>query len=106
MSVAGWFPGLLPWLFDNSSDPGMRKLQRNKDEAHRVARELLDSKRQELKAGVPKKDLMSLLGALFPFSCFFFFRVVVETHSLPVKASDSQHEGWRLTDEEVISQVR
>jgi len=103
MSAAGWFPGLLPWLFDNSSDPGVRKLQQNKDEAHRVARERLDSKRQEMKAGVPGKDLMSLLGAL---PCFFSFWVVVEGHFLPVKARDSQREGWRLTDEEVISQVR
>jgi len=73
MSVAGWFPGLLPWLLDNSSNPGMRKLQWNKEEAHSVARELLDSKRQELKAGVPRKDLMSLLGALLAFSSFLFF---------------------------------
>jgi len=105
MSVAGWFPGLLPWLFDNSSDPGMRKLQRNKEEAHSVAQELLDAKRQELKAGIPRKDLMSLLGSLFPFSLQFLF-VWLSMTPLQVKARDSQREGWRLTDEEVISQVR
>ena len=62
MAIVGQFPGLLPWLLDNSSDPGMRNLRWNKDEAHSVARKLLDSKRQDVKAGVSKKDLMSLLG--------------------------------------------
>ena len=66
MCVAGWVPGLLPWLCDNGSGPGMKNLRRNKIEAHNVARELVDSKRQELKAGTPRKDLMSMLGPLFP----------------------------------------
>ena len=73
-----WFPGLLVWLCDNSSSLGMRNLRRNKDEAHNVARKLLDSKRQELKAGAPRKDIMSLLGMSPPPPA----RVVVET-SLP-----------------------
>jgi len=70
MCVAGWVPGLLPWLCDNSSDPGMENLRQNKIEAHTVARELLDSKRQEFEAGTPREDLMSLLGLLSPFLCF------------------------------------
>ena len=37
-----------------------------------------------------------------PSFCFH----VVDGLSPPVKANDSQREGWRLTDEEVISQVR
>ena len=57
-----WFPGLFTWLCDNSGDPGMRNLRWNKDEAHSVARDLIDSKRQELKAGGSGKDVMSLLG--------------------------------------------
>ena len=70
MCVAGWFPGLLPWLCDNSNDTGMKNLRQNKVEAHAVARELLDSKREELKAGTPGDDLMSLLGSL---PHFFYF---------------------------------
>ena len=62
MAIMDWFPGLLPWLLDNSNDPGMQNLRWNKVEAHSVARKLLDSKRQELKAGVSKKDVMSMLG--------------------------------------------
>ena len=95
--------GVPPWLCNKSSDPGMQNLRRNKDEAHRVARELLDSKRQELKAGAPRRDLTSLLG-LSPTVASI--HVVVETLPPPVKANDSPREDWRLTDDEVICQVR
>jgi len=62
----------------------MQKIRRNKDEAHRVAQKLLDLKRQELRGGEPRRDVMSLL----------------------VKSSAAQRQDWRLTDEEIISQVR
>jgi len=68
MSITKWFPGLLTWLHDNSSDPGMQKLRHNRDQARGVARKLLDSKRQELKDGAPRKDIMSFLGSLPPSS--------------------------------------
>ena len=54
---------MLPWLCDQSNTPGMQNLRRNKVEAHSVARELVDSKREELRAGTPRKDLMSMLGS-------------------------------------------
>ena len=81
MCVAGWFPGLLPWLCDNSNDPGMKNLRWNKVSAHTVARELVDSKRQELKAGTPRKDLMSMLGSLL--SSFALVYAVIDGRSLP-----------------------
>jgi len=37
---------------------------------------------------------------------FIPVRVVIEEPSISVKASDSQHEDSRLTDEEIIPQVR
>ena len=70
MAITGWFPGLLTWIYETSGHPGMQKLRRNKDQVRSVARELLDSKKQELKAGVPRRDVMSLLGSSFPFSFF------------------------------------
>ena len=72
MAIAKWFPGLLTWIFAHSNRPGMQKLRQNKVEAHAVAKRLLDSKRQELKDGVSRKDIMSLLGPLLPF-CFLLF---------------------------------
>jgi hypothetical protein len=60
-----WFPsGILTWYFERSQSPGQVQLRQNRDEAHRVARVLIDAKREELKAGASRRDLMSLLGSL------------------------------------------
>ena len=67
MCISGQFPGLMAWVYDNFKYPGMQRIRQNKEEAHKVARKLLDSKRQELKDGAPRKDVMSLLGLLLPF---------------------------------------
>jgi len=82
----------------------MQKLRWNRDLARSVAQKLLDSKRQELKDGVPRKDIMSLLGLLLHLLCFV--QVVVEELPNAVNASDSQRQDWRLADEEIIPQVR
>ena len=103
MSITRWLPGLLTWIYDHSSHPGILKLRQNKAETRTVAKGLLDIKRQELKDGAPRKDIMSLLGLWLPF--FPFCCVAVERFSL-VKASVSQHQDRRMTDEEIISQVR
>jgi len=102
MTATKWFPGLLTWIFETSSHPRMQKLRLNRNQVRGVARKLLDSKRQELKAGVPRRDVMSLLGSLFPF-----IRLRSRQGPLhPVKASASQRQDWRLSDEEIIPQVR
>ena len=69
----------MTWVFNNLRYPGMQRIRQNKEEAHSVARELLDSKRQELKDGAPRKDVMSLLGLLLLF--FTSSRAVVEDFS-------------------------
>ena len=79
MSILGRFPGLMTWVYDNFKYPEMQRIRQNKEEARSIARKLLDSKRQELKDGAPRKDVMSLLGLLslsFTSSC-----VVVESPS-------------------------
>ena len=65
-----WFPAVIIWLYNNSNDPGMQNLRRNTAEVRSVAQKLLDSKRQELKAGAPRKDAMSVLGPLPLLSAF------------------------------------
>ena len=63
-NTAGWFPnGLITWVFERGQSPGQVKLRENRDEARRVARTLIDAKREELKAGTARRDLMSLLGS-------------------------------------------
>ena len=65
-----WFPRVIIWLYNNSNDPGMQKLRKNTAEVRSVAQKLLDSKRQELKAGTPRRDTMSYLGPLLFFLAF------------------------------------
>jgi hypothetical protein len=63
-NVARWLPnGFFTWVFEMGQSPGHLRLRQNRDEAHRVARELIDAKRVELQAGTPRRDLMSLLGS-------------------------------------------
>jgi len=64
MDIIRWLPsGLLPWLlFDVGAFPEMENLRRNRKEAHAVARKLIEVKRQELKDGDSRKDILSLLG--------------------------------------------
>ena len=103
VSIAKWFPRLITWIFTHSNRPGMQQARQNRVEVRAVARRLLDSKRQELKDGVSRKDVMSLLGSLLP--SFSLCYVIVE-NLYPVKTSVSQREDRRLTDEEIMSQVR
>jgi len=62
----------------------MERVRQNREYAHEVAMKLIEEKRQELKDGTSRKDLLSLL----------------------VKASSALRPEWRLNDEEIIAQVR
>ena len=37
--------------------------RQNREEAHRIARTLIDLKKEELRAGTSRRDLLSLLGS-------------------------------------------
>ena len=105
VSMTRWFPGLLTWIYRNSSSPAMQALRRNKAEAFSVARMLLDSKRQELEDGAPGRDIMSLLGLLLSLLILFVWSLRASP-SVKASTSVSQHPDRGLTDEEIISQVR
>jgi len=63
-NASRWLPeGLLTWSFERSQSPGSLKLRRNREEAHRVARALVDLKEEELRTGASRRDLLSLLGS-------------------------------------------
>jgi len=62
MSITGWFPGLITWVYNNSNNPGIQNLRWNKEQGQIIARKLVNLKRQELKDGMARKDIMSLLG--------------------------------------------
>jgi hypothetical protein len=62
LDVLTWAPeGTGVWLFDRNKSPGMLRLRENKKYAHEVAAKLIE-KRQELKDGASRKDVLSLLG--------------------------------------------
>ena len=55
--------GLSTWVSSLNKSPGMVNLRQNKAYAHEVARRLIEDKRQELKTGTTRRDLLSLLGS-------------------------------------------
>jgi len=80
-----WIPeNLSSWLVEKDPSPGMAKVRENRKYVHEVAAKLIEEKRQELKDGTSRRDILSLL----------------------VKASSTLRPEWRLSDEEMIAQVR
>ena len=58
-----WAPrGFATWMFEKDQRPGMVKLRENRKYAHEVAVKLIEEKRQELKDGTSRRDVLSLLG--------------------------------------------
>ncbi|KAF9778983.1 cytochrome P450 [Thelephora terrestris] len=85
LDVLAWAPeGTGVWLFDRNKSPGMVRLRENKKCAHEVAAKLIEEKRQELKDGASRKDVLSLL----------------------VKANSALRPEIRLRDDEIIAQLR
>ena len=99
-----WAPaGSATWIFDRLNHPGMSNIRENRIYAHEVARKLIEEKRQELKNGTPGRDLLSSLGS----SAFRLRSSMYDLKfSFLVKASHSPRQDLRLSDEEIIPQVR
>ena len=57
--LPGWF---VRYIFQTASGAALQKAKENRDHVHRVARELIEQKRQEVVVGQPEKDVLSLLG--------------------------------------------
>ena len=56
-------PGFPTWLLNRSKDSGLKGLRENKKYVYEVAAKLIENKRQEMKDGASRKDLLSLLGS-------------------------------------------
>ena len=66
-----WAPkGFGLWLLNKDNSLGSVRVRENKAYAHEVAAKLIEEKRQALKDGTSRKDLLSLLG----LSCVSFLR--------------------------------
>jgi len=58
--LPGWF---VCYTFQMGSGAALQKAKENRGHVHRVARELIEQKRQEMVVGQPEKDVLSLLSA-------------------------------------------
>jgi len=69
ISVCKWAPkGFVTWMLERDKRPGMVMLRKNREYANEVAAKLIEEKRQELKDGTSRRDLLSLLGSYCVFS--------------------------------------
>ena len=103
MDAFKWAPkGSGTWLSNRNKSPGMAKLRKNQAYAHEVAVKLIKEKRQEMEDGIPRKDLLSLLGSS---SISFVQRSNSTTFRSSVKANSALQPDWRLNDDEIIPQV-
>ena len=64
MNLLRHLPGWLArYILETGSSPALQRAWENRDHVHRVARELIEQKRQEISVGQSEKDVLSLLGA-------------------------------------------
>ena len=76
--------GVVSWLLERAQHPGMVNLRENRTYAHEVAGKLIEEKKQEMKDGTSRRDLLSLLGS----SCFIFTRL--DAYSNPCFVSQGE----------------
>jgi len=63
MNAFRWAPGgFTTWMLERDKGPGMVNARKNREYAHEVATKLIREKRQELKDGASRRDVLSLLG--------------------------------------------
>ena len=55
--------GVVPWFLENGKSPALVGLRENKNCTHEVARKLIEEKKQGLKDGTFRKDVLNLLGS-------------------------------------------
>jgi len=64
VNLSRYLPGsFVRYIIGRESDPANQKVRQNRDHVHRVAKELIEQKRQEMAVGQSGKDVLSLLGA-------------------------------------------
>jgi len=78
LNALRWTPlGFATWIFERDQRPGMVKLRENRTYAHEVAAKLIEEKRQELKDGTSRRDLLSFLSP----SCVLFVDLGAQCNS-------------------------
>ena len=64
MDLRRYLPGwLVRYIVETGYSPALQRARENRDHVHRVARELIEQKEQEMVLGQSQKDVLSVLGA-------------------------------------------
>ena len=58
----------MPWMLEHSKRPELVRLRHNRELVRELARNLVESKKSEVKKGTTRGDIMSLLGMHNAFS--------------------------------------
>jgi len=104
VNASRWVPErMLPWMLEHSKRPELVRLRHNRALVRELARNLLESKKSEVKEGATRGDIMSLLGMHDAFS----MGLGRSAHHQPaVRSSVSLKPDRRLSDDEIVYQVR
>lgn len=93
---------ILQWMLGNASSPRLARARDAKEMSTSVARELVRDKAKALLQGKANTDIFTLLSMLFVRHSLLFTLV----HLLAVKANMDANAKMKLSDEELLSQMR
>ena len=80
ISALKWAPiGFAAWMFERDHRPGTVRLLENREQVREVAAKLIKEKKQELKDGTPRRDVLSLLGS----SCVALMKLDIRCNVQP-----------------------
>lgn len=104
VNASRWVPErMLPWMLEHSKRPELARLRHNRALVRELARDLVESKKREVKEGAIRGDIMSLLSMGNAFS----MGLSRSAHHRPaVRSSASLKPDRRLSDDEIVYQVR
>jgi len=104
LDAAQYLPTIvLETITNNISNKRLEPLRRAAAAADKISKELIDMKAADLLEGKSKKDIMSILGQCFPsILCYSHLKCF----NFAVKANASENPKARLSDTEMIAQMR
>lgn len=101
-SIVAFIPQrIVQFINDRSSNPRLVQLRRTAAVSSSVAKRLIEEKAKELRAGKGNHDILTLLGVPIIHVCID----IILTFKV-VKANISEDERTRMSDDEMISQMR
>ena len=91
---------LLEILYNYAPGLGLETAKKNRVISHKFAKELIAEKATDTATGKKQHDVMSILGVCYYWREFPF------SDSLVVRANNSQDEKTKMSEYEMVSQIR